>query len=258
MKLPGGALVRLAALIVHALWGVLVAVVAPRHALCDTVLGQRIVRFWHRGVLILLGIPLRTLGRAAQPPALIVANHISWLDIAALGALAPGHFVAKAEIAGWPVIGWLARQAGTYYIKRGDRKASADVAACMDAAFARDQSVLLFPEGTSTDGREVRPFHARLFATAITAGCPVQPVLLRYPDTTGAPHPAAPFIGEDTLLRHLWGLLRARGEFAVEVRFLAPELPTGLTARALATQARDVIVAQHAQVAAAPLARKDS
>ncbi|MHB1513358.1 MULTISPECIES: lysophospholipid acyltransferase family protein [Acidiferrobacter] len=88
--------------------------------------------------------------------------------------------MAKSEIEGWPVLGWLARQAGTFYIKRGDRKASAAVATRMTEAFVRDQSVLLFPEGTSTDGRQVRPFHARLFAAAIEAGCPVQPVVLRY------------------------------------------------------------------------------
>ncbi len=245
MKLPGGAPVRLLALIGHTLWGVLVALLAPAGALVDTATGRRIVRFWHRGALTLLGIPLKTMGKPVEAPALIVANHISWVDIAALGALCPGHFVAKSEIEAWPIFGWLARRAGTYYIQRGDRQASAAIAQRMTEALAHDQSVLLFPEGTSTDGRQVRPFHARLFAAAIDTGCPVQPVVLRYPDARGATHPAAPFIGDDTLLHHLWGLLRARTEFAVEVRFLAPELPAGLTARALANRAREVIVAHH-------------
>ncbi len=245
MKLPGGALVRLLGLIAHALWGTLVAAVVPSDALSDTAAGQRVVRFWHWGVLSLLGIRLEALGRPVEGPTLIVANHISWVDIAALGTLCPGHFVAKSEVETWPLLGWLARRAGTFYIRRGDRKASAAVAARMTEAFIRDQSVLLFPEGTSTDGRQVRPFHARLFAAAIEAGCPVQPVAVRYPDRSGATHPAAPFIGDDTLLHHLWGLLRARGEFTVELRFLAPELSTGLTARALATRARDVIVAHN-------------
>ncbi|MHB1513361.1 MULTISPECIES: lysophospholipid acyltransferase family protein [Acidiferrobacter] len=245
-------MVRLLGLIAHALWGTVVAIIAPADALIETDAGRRIVRFWHRGVLSLLGIRLEALGRPVDAPTLIVANHISWVDIAALGALCPGHFVAKSEIEGWPVLGWLARQAGTFYIKRGDRKASAAVATRMTEAFVRDQSVLLFPEGTSTDGRQVRPFHARLFAAAIEAGCPVQPVVLRYPDRSGAIHAAAPFIGDDTLLHHLWGLLRARGEFTVELRFLAPELPTGLTARALATRAREVIVAHHGSVHETP------
>lgn len=252
MRLPGGALVRLLGLFAHALWGTMVAVIVPSDALIDTAAGRRIVRFWHRGVLSLLGIRLKALGRPVGAPALIVANHISWVDIAALGSLCPGHFVAKSEIEAWPVLGWLARQAGTFYIKRGDRKASAVVAARMTEAFIRDQSVLLFPEGTSTDGRQVRPFHARLFAAAIEAGCPVQPVVMGYPGRSGAIHPAAPFIGDDALLHHLWGLLRARGEFTVEIRFLAPELPTDLTARTLATRARDVIVAHHSTTYESP------
>ncbi|MHB1608893.1 MAG: lysophospholipid acyltransferase family protein [Acidiferrobacter sp.] len=252
MKLPGGALVRLLALIGHALWGVAVTALAPSGALSNSAGGRRIVRFWHRGVLAILGIRLKAMGKPLEAPVLIVANHISWVDIAALGALCPGHFVAKLEIEAWPVIGWLARQAGTYFIQRGDRTASAGVAQRMTEAFLHHQSVLLFPEGTSTDGREVRPFHARLFAAAIEANCPVQPVVLGYPDTRGSIHPAAPFIGEDTLVNHLWRLLRARGEFTVEVRFLAPELPTGLSARTLANRAHDVIAAHHGGMQGAP------
>ncbi len=252
MKLPGGAPVRLLALVGHALWGVVVTVLAPSGALSDSAGGRRIVRFWHRGVLAILGIRLKAIGKPLKAPVLIVANHISWVDIAALGALCPGHFIAKSEIEAWPVIGWLARQAGTYFIQRGDRNASAGVAQRMTEALLRHQSVLLFPEGTSTDGREVRPFHARLFSAAIDADCPIQPVVLRYPDAQGATHPAAPFIGNDTLVNHLWGLLRARGEFTVEVRFLAPELPAGLSARALANRAYDVIAAHHAGMQEAP------
>ncbi|MHB8253346.1 MAG: lysophospholipid acyltransferase family protein [Acidiferrobacter sp.] len=245
MRIPGGAFIRFFALIVHGLWGSLVAALVPAHALTDTRTGQRIVQFWHRGLLGILGLRLHALGKPADAPTLIIANHISWIDIPALGALCPGHFVAKSEISGWPIMGWLASQAGTYYIKRGDRKASAHVAARMTEAFLRDQSVLLFPEGTSTDGQDVRPFHARLFAAAIEGGCPVQPVVIHYPDPHGAMHPAAPYIGDDTLLKHLWRVLHARGEFVVEVHFLAPELSTGLTARVLALRTHEVIVAHH-------------
>ncbi|WP_298139056.1 1-acyl-sn-glycerol-3-phosphate acyltransferase [Acidiferrobacter sp.] len=248
MKLPGGAFVRLLALIGHALWGVVVTAITPSGALSNSRAGRRVVRFWHQGVLAILGIRLKPLGAPLGAPVLIVANHISWIDIAALGALCPGHFVAKSEIEAWPVIGWLARLAGTYYIQRGDRSASAGVAQRMAEAFAHGQSVLLFPEGTSTDGRDVRPFHARLFTPAIEADCPIQPVLLRYPDATGATHPAAPFIGDDTLVHHLWGLLRARGEVTAEVRFFAPELPAGQSARALANRAHDIIATHNSDI----------
>lgn len=241
--MPGGAPLRFLALILHALLGVVITMLAPTNTLSDSATGRRIVQFWHRGLLTILGVRLQGFGKATQAPALLVSNHISWLDIAALGALCPGHFIAKSEIADWPVIGWLAAQAGVFYIKRGDRQASAEVAVRMTGAFLQDQSVLLFPEGTSSDGTDVLPFHARLFAAALENNTPVQPVVLNYPDAQGHIHPAAPFIGDETLLHNLWGLLRVRGDIVAEVRFLAPELPSGFSARTLATRARDVIVA---------------
>ncbi len=243
MKVPGGSVLRLFALTVHALLGALIAALSPGHTLTDTKTGQRIIRLWHRMLLAILGLQFRVRGTPVGPPALIVANHISWVDIPALGAVSFGHFVAKSEISAWPIIGWLARQAGTFYIKRGDRKASAGVAERMSAAFRSHQSVILFPEGTSTDGQGVRAFHARLFAAAIEAGCPVQPVSLNYPDYKGSIHQAAPFIGEDTLLQHMWRLLQARGEFVVDVQFLPPQPSSGLTARTLAEHSRMAIVA---------------
>lgn len=252
MRVPGGSVLRLFALIAHALLGALIAALSPGHTLTDTKTGQRIIRLWHRVLLAILGLRLRIQGTPADPPALIVANHISWVDIPALGAVCFGHFVAKSEISAWPIIGWLARQAGTFYIIRGDRKASAGVAERMSAAFGGRQSVILFPEGTSTDGQGVRAFHARLFAAAIETGCLVQPVSVNYPDHKGSIHGAAPFIGEDTLLQHIWRLLRARGEFIVDVQFLPPEPPVGLTARALAERSRAAIVAHRKRLTETP------
>jgi len=241
VRVPGGAFARLVALLAHTVLGALIAALAPAHALTDTRTGTRIVILWHRGLLAILGIRLRVLGQPIEAPALVIANHVSWVDIPALGALCSGHFIAKSEIATWPLMGWLAAQAGTLYIIRGDKRASGQVATRMKEALLRDQSVLLFPEGTSTDGTVVRAFHARLFAPAIDSGCLVQPVAIRYLDRRGVNHPAAPYFGDATLPRHLWGLLCARGEFAVHVDFLAPEVSTGLTARALAERTRTVI-----------------
>lgn len=252
MRVPGGAFLRLLALIAHALLGALIAALSPGRTLTETPAGQRVIRLWHRILLAILGLRLRIHGEPPRAPVLIVANHISWVDIPALGAVCPGHFIAKSEISAWPIIGWLARQAGTFYIKRGDRKASAGVAARMSEAFIARESVLLFPEGTSTDGRTVRAFHARLFAAAIETGCPVQPVSLQYPDRNGFPHPAAPFIGEDTLLRHVWGLLRARGELVVDAQFLSIQLSTGLAARSLAERSRSAIVAHRESLMGTP------
>lgn len=245
MRLPGGAPVRFIALVAYGFLGSLIALLAPAGALINTSMGQRIVRLWHRGLLRILGLRLTVSGRPPQPPALIVANHISWVDIPALGAICSGHFVAKAEIAKWPILGWLAAQAGTYYIKRGNKSASAAVATCMTGAFQRHESVLLFPEGTSTDGTQVRLFHARLFVAAIESACPVQPVAISYPGANGSIHPAAPFIGDDTLLAHIWRLLRARGEITIHLHFLASQPITDPDARAIAERARRAVAAHH-------------
>ncbi len=241
MKLPGGGIARLAALIAHTLLGAVIALVLPAGSLTDTRTGQAIACWWHATLLRILGLRLRMLGAPAPAPALIVANHVSWLDIAAIGAVMPSRFVAKAEIRAWPLIGWLAARAGTLYIRRGDRSASAAVADEITQAFLRDQSVVLFPEGTSTDGRDVLPFHPRLFTPAIETECPVQPVALRYPGPDRGIHPAAPFINDDTLLAHLWRLVRARGEIVVEVSFFAVEASAHVTPRDLADRTREVI-----------------
>ncbi|MDA8361290.1 MAG: lysophospholipid acyltransferase family protein [Gammaproteobacteria bacterium] len=241
MKLPGGGVARLAALVAHTLLGALIALVAPTGGLTDNPSGQAVVRWWHATLLKILGLRLQVLGVPAPAPTLIVANHISWIDIAAIGAVTPGRFVAKAEIRDWPLIGWLAARAGTLYIRRGDRRASAAVADEITQAFLRDQSVILFPEGTSTDGRDVRPFHPRLLMPAIEAQCPVQPVALRYPARDGGVHPAAPFINDDSLLEHLWRLMRVRGEVHVELSFFAAEASAHMDARDLAERTRAVI-----------------
>ncbi|MDA8390523.1 MAG: lysophospholipid acyltransferase family protein [Gammaproteobacteria bacterium] len=241
MKLPGGGIARLAALVAHTLLGATIALIVPAGGLTDSRSGQAVVCWWHATLLKILGLRLHVLGTPAPAPALIVANHVSWIDIAAIGAVTPGRFVAKAEIRDWPLIGWLAARAGTLYIRRGDRRASAAVADQITQAFLRDQSVILFPEGTSTDGRDVHPFHARLLTPAIEAGCPVQPVALRYPGEDAGIHPAAPFINDDTLLAHLWRLLRARGEVHVELCFFAAEASAHMDARDLAERTRAVI-----------------
>lgn len=242
MKIPGGAILRVCAVIAHALLGVGIALASPPNGLTQTVRGRRIVTWWHARLLTILGLRINVFGTPAPAPVLVVANHISWVDIAAIGASVPAHFVAKSEIRSWPVIGWLAAQAGTIYIKRGDRSASAAVETGMVTVLKQNESIVLFPEGTSTNGLTVQSFHARLFASAIKAGVLVQPVALRYPDVHNHIHPAAPFIGQDTLVHHLWRLVRARGDMRVEVHFLPVESSQNVSARTLATQARLAIL----------------
>ncbi len=242
MKIPGGAVTRLLGIIGHILLGCGIALVFPAGTLMHTPRGQRVVRWWHHRLLCILGLELQIYGMPPAAPILIVANHMSWVDFAAVGAVIPGHFVAKSEIRSWPLIGWFAGQGGTIYIKRGDRSASPIVDAQMVATLRQQESIILFPEGTTSDGQTVQMFHSRLFAVAIEADVTVQPVALRYSDSANRPRPAASFIGEETLIHHLWRLLRARGDLRVEVHFLAPERSLGASALTLATNARNAIL----------------
>jgi 1-acyl-sn-glycerol-3-phosphate acyltransferase len=167
-----------------------------------------------------------------------VANHVSWCDIPLLGMLRPLSFLAKAEVARWPVLGWLARQAGTLFIRRGAGDA-AQINRQLADHLQQGGHLLIFPEGTSTDGSGVRTFHPRLFACAIEAGCAVQPVAIRYL-RDGKPDTVAPFIGDDELPAHLRRLL-ACDVAEVEIHLLAPIPVASLSRRALAEQAQRAI-----------------
>ena len=151
-------------------------------------IGRRAMRLgklvWFKGGLLILNVRVRTTGRPFSAlPTLLVANHVSWLDILILGHAADATFVAKSEIAGWPVIGWLARMTGTMFVRRhwrSVRQQRDELAARLEAG----QNVVLFPEGTSTDGLGVHPFKSALFA-AVEGNAPsrplaVQPVTLAY------------------------------------------------------------------------------
>lgn len=136
-------------------------------------------------LLRVLGINLETTGTPPKQGALIVANHLSYLDVLVLGALAPTVFVAKKEVAGWPVFGGLARRAGTLFIDRGRVRDAARVGAEMAAALRAGVNVAVFLEGTSTDGGGVGRFKSALLEPAITAGWPVVPVALDYTAAAG-------------------------------------------------------------------------
>jgi 1-acyl-sn-glycerol-3-phosphate acyltransferase len=112
-------------------------------------------------------------------PTLLVANHVPWLDVYALAALWPARFVAKAETRAWPVAGTIARRFDTVFLRRGSVRDAGRVRRQVAAALARGESVVVFPEGTTTDGTRLGRFHAAMFQAAIDAGAVVQPVALR-------------------------------------------------------------------------------
>lgn len=153
----------------------------------------------------MLGLRLTVEGRPTTAPALIAANHISWCDIPVLGALAPARFLSKAEVGRWPLIGWLAREAGTLFIRRGGGE-TGTISEQIARRLGAGESILLFPEGTTSDGQYVLPCHGRLLMAAAATDTPVQPVTIRYL-RDGCPDPVAPFIGDDTFQGHLVRLL---------------------------------------------------
>ena len=170
-------------------------------------------RGWNRRLCRLLDLRVTICGRIAPASTLLVANHISWLDIPCLHAVTEGSFVAKEEVARWPLVGAMAREAGTLFLRRGDRFALETVGERMTWLLKRGHNIILFPEGTTTDGATVQRFHSRLYQSALRAHAYVQPVAVSYPHRAGV-NPAVPFLGDDNLARHLWTLL---AEPSVEV-----------------------------------------
>jgi len=147
-------------------------------------------------------------------------NHISWFDIPVLASQQPLPFLSKAEVKTWPLIGWLADRAGTLFIQRGRHGAAQKSLEEITNCLRTGGSVVIFPEGTTTDGRNVKKFHGRLLQAAIDAQVKIQPIALRYPHKQGV-NPGVPFIGEMTFMDSLLGMTRAN-PLDVELHFLPP------------------------------------
>ena len=197
------------------------------------------VQAWALQFLALWGIHLRVLGQpVSNGPALMVANHISWLDILVIHAARHCRFVSKSDIRDWPLVGMLATGAGTLYIERTSRKDALRMVKDMAEAMKNGDVVAVFPEGTTSDGRELLPFHANLIQAAIQAEAPVQPMSLQFVDArTGEPSFAPCYIGDDTLIGSMWRTLTAPPIIAV-VHFGEPQHANGRDRRAWAQDLR--------------------
>lgn len=232
---------RLVLILIHLLTGiVLTLALARRNPDGSYRYRPAVVRWWHARACRILGIHREVRGSLPDGSALLVANHVSWLDIPVLGSIGPIAFLSKAEVRGWPVMGWLAATAGTHFIARGSGEA-ASVGERMGNHLQEQGYLALFPEGTTTVGQEVKPFFPRLLGAANAAGVPVVPVTLRY-HRDGALDPIAPFVGEETLLSHLRRTLLAP-RFDVQVVLGTPLDPAQFDRRSLARRARDEVVA---------------
>lgn len=199
-------------------------------------LDERFMRWWSRTACAILRLRVRRSGGPPAPASLLVANHVSWLEVVALSSVTPCGFVAKSEVARWPVIGALAGSAGTLFLRRGSSISAAVATQEAVLRLASGRSVAVFPEGTSTDGEDVLPFKASFFDAAARLGCDVQPVAVFYPK--GAQDSAiAPFIGDDEFFPHLLRVL-AEPEVIIQLRFAAPMCGHGRERGELARCAR--------------------
>lgn len=202
------------------------------------------VQAWSLQFLALWGIHLKVLGQpVVSGPALLVSNHISWLDILVIHAARYCRFVSKSDIRDWPLVGALATHSGTLYIERTSRKDALRMVHDMADAMKDGDVLAVFPEGTTSDGQSLLPFHANLIQSAIAADAPVQPMSLKFVDASTGELTLAPcYIGDDTLLASIWRTLTAPPITAV-VSFGAPQTANGRERRQWASDLRESVAA---------------
>jgi 1-acyl-sn-glycerol-3-phosphate acyltransferase len=199
---------------------------------------------WSQRLLRILGVRMEVAGDALTPGSMLVSNHISWVDIFVINALRPAAFISKADVRGWPLIGWLAARNDTVFLRRGSRGhariVNAEIARILDAG----QHVAVFPEGTTTNGRQVLHFHGALLQPALVAGHPVQPVALAYTGQGGRRSLAPAYDGDVTLgqsirsivaqretVARLWVLPSLVPDARHDRRTLAADARTGIAGR---------------------------
>ena len=236
---------KLARALVHALAGLLtILLVFPRLPQAQRDLR---VQAWSSEMVACLGIRLVMRGQpVATGPVLLAANHISWLDITSLHAARHCRFVSKADVKHWPLIGPLASGAGTLFIERESRRDAMRVVHHMAERLRTGDVLAIFPEGTTSDGVSLRPFHANLFQAAIAADAPVQPVAMQFIDQATGKRSLAPcYIDDDTLIGSVWRTLCTPG-IAVVITFGELQTAQGRGRRVWAADVRDVIVGMRA------------
>jgi 1-acyl-sn-glycerol-3-phosphate acyltransferase len=233
---------RLSRAVLHVLHGMLVVTRFPQ---LDAAGRHERVRWWSLGLLRAMGLTVRVSGTAPRPGAtLVVANHVSWIDIAAIHAAAPqARFVSKADVLAWPLLGWLIKNAGTLFIERERKRDAVRVVHAMAEALRAGDTVAIFPEGTTGAGPELLPFHANLLQAAIATATPVQPVVLRFADATQTYSPAAVYTGQTTLAQSMWRVASARG-LTAHVHVMPPIATTHAERRALALHLRELMAAE--------------
>lgn len=201
------------------------------------------IKQWSIKLLAICGVQIAiesAAGAQVAPRALIVANHVSWLDIFVINSMHPCRFVAKSDIRDWPLLGWLCDRAGTIFISRGRVRDVRRIFEGLVASIRAGEHVAFFPEGTTAVQGTVLPFHANLFEAAIDAHVPVQPYALRYVHANGGLHPTVDFVGGMSFAQSMIAILK--GPAITAQLILLPIIGTdGAHRRELANAARNDI-----------------
>lgn len=232
--------IRISLLALHVTWGVAVAGLA--FPLFSPAQRDRFIMAWARRLLRVLGVRAQLAPAPSLPGgALLVCNHVSWLDIYLIYAAQRVHFVSKAEVRTWPVAGWLAHKTGTLFIERGRRADTARINTEMRDLMQEGAWVAVFPESTTSDGRGLRRFMPSLLQPAVELNCPVVPAALRYRTLAGEHSVAAAYIDNISMWQSLKQIVSEPGLIA-ELHFGKPIQPSGhrreLAAQAEAATAR--------------------
>jgi 1-acyl-sn-glycerol-3-phosphate acyltransferase len=226
-------------LILHIISGLAQSAIYPR---LRQPVQRRMAQKWSAGLLAILSIRLRCSGDmpgAKTKPVMLVANHVSWLDVYALQTVCPSRFVAKSEIRTWPLFGWLSQNVGTLFIERAKRRDTVRINQDIGNALTTGDWVTVFPEGTTSDGTTLKHFHASLLQSAVAVEASLYPVAIRYYDASGEISKAAVYVGV-SLLESLRQILQ-QPWIEVELIFSDPVNSSGKNRRELARSTEKLI-----------------
>ena len=222
---------RISRIVLHTLLGI--AIAGLMFPLSSKMLKLRLIQWWCSKLLAILNIRLVTHGQL--PPTyqtasniMFVANHISWIDIHALNSIIPTRFIAKSDIRSWPVFGYLASKSNVMFISREKRQDAARIVHTANRSLLDGDTLCLFPEGTTTDGTEIKPFKSSIIQGAIHANALIWPVAFRYPRPDGGVNTDIAYAGETTLIESIQKVLLQK-QAVVELHFLPPINTSELT-----------------------------
>ena len=235
---------RITRIFFHTIIGLIIASVFLPFLAKNTKLA--IIKWWCGGLLRAFNIKVVTFGNL--PPStttgvMFVANHISWSDIHALNSKIALRFIAKSEIRSWPVFGYLVAKANTLFIDRSKKQEAAKIVNITAASLMAGDNLCFFPEGTTTDGKQVLPFKSSVLQAAITANSTIWPVAIRYVNTDGRINTNMAYAGDTGLIESMLEVVKQINA-SVELHFLSPIETTGKDRRQLTQAAYEEIVAK--------------